>query len=381
MKRKRLFWGLAGILGLLPGAYGQQGTMVVPFDGGVAMAPGHTTQALPYRENYILLPLTSGQVIQADGGQQIIVNKPVPLHPRKKTVIPMSQIQGQVSPTPVVPQGFNGGNVTGYDLRSSRVSQTPYAVPQSVTPHPAPTVSPMPAPRVTPAPAPVPQPTPATPPTFAPEEPSSPLPAPVEVKSEEPKSIVEPPQPEIPQPEVSQPAPPQPMPPVSEPPASQPVPTEPPASPMETSPMETSPMETSPSEAYVPTSTPIPAPELEPEPEPVAVSVPTPPQAVSVPSPRPEPALRPTPVPEPAPVSRFDTPAMSSYRRNGEVLTRKTHTLEYYSNAQPIVVPKPGAARKKPEPSPADETLPDTLPTAEPDSQPATSTPPSGRKV
>jgi len=57
-----------------------------------------------------MLPLTNG-TISHDGGRTIIVNKPVKVSKKHTTVISLGHGAPNVSPTPVVPRGFNGGNV------------------------------------------------------------------------------------------------------------------------------------------------------------------------------------------------------------------------------------------------------------------------------
>ncbi|MDO4568886.1 MAG: hypothetical protein Q4D38_00710 [Planctomycetia bacterium] len=116
-----------------------QGTLVVPFGPSRELDPAHAPKNFPYKENYVMLPLTSGTVIQGGGGQRIIVNKPVQLHSRRPTVIPLNNGGLTVSPTPVVPRGFNGGQPSAYGApcgttpcapHSSRV----YAAPRTFAP-------------------------------------------------------------------------------------------------------------------------------------------------------------------------------------------------------------------------------------------------------
>ena len=87
-----------------------QGTLVVPFGSNKELAPAHQPYQFPYKENYIMLPLTNG-TISHDGGRTIIVNKPVKVSKKHTTVISLGHGAPNVSPTPVVPRGFNGGNV------------------------------------------------------------------------------------------------------------------------------------------------------------------------------------------------------------------------------------------------------------------------------
>ncbi|MBP3693596.1 MAG: hypothetical protein J6J31_04055, partial [Thermoguttaceae bacterium] len=87
-----------------------QGTLVVPFGSNKELAPAHKTYQFPYEKNYIMLPLTNGTV-STDGGRTIIVNKPVKISTKRTTVIPLGHGAPNVSPTPVVPMGFNGGSV------------------------------------------------------------------------------------------------------------------------------------------------------------------------------------------------------------------------------------------------------------------------------
>ncbi len=88
-----------------------QGTLVVPFGSNKQLEPAHETYRFPYKENYIMLPLTTGTVTSPDGSMTVIVNKPVTISNRRATVIPLGNGAPNVSPAPVVPQGFNGGAV------------------------------------------------------------------------------------------------------------------------------------------------------------------------------------------------------------------------------------------------------------------------------
>lgn len=96
------------LLGLFAGFASAQGTLVVPL--GITpkeSGPAHQTQQFPYKENYFMLPVTSSGTIQSGYGQRTVVNKPVTINSKRKTVIPLSGLTTQASPTPVVPEGFN----------------------------------------------------------------------------------------------------------------------------------------------------------------------------------------------------------------------------------------------------------------------------------
>ena len=86
-------------------------TLVVPFGRNKELVPSHDVYKFPYKENYIMLPLTNGQMVTEEGGMRVIVNKPVQINKRRTTVIPLGQGAPNISPTPIVPQGFNGGSV------------------------------------------------------------------------------------------------------------------------------------------------------------------------------------------------------------------------------------------------------------------------------
>ncbi len=85
--------------------------LFVPFGRNKELAPAHDVYQFPYKENYIMLPLTNGQMVTEDGGMRVIVNKPVQINKNRTTVIPLGQGAPNISPTPIVPQGFNGGSV------------------------------------------------------------------------------------------------------------------------------------------------------------------------------------------------------------------------------------------------------------------------------
>ena len=86
-------------------------TLIVPFGRNKELTPAHDVYKFPYKENYIMLPLTNGKLTTEDGGMQVIVNKPIQLNKRRPTVIPLGHGAPNISPTPIVPQGFNGGSV------------------------------------------------------------------------------------------------------------------------------------------------------------------------------------------------------------------------------------------------------------------------------
>ncbi|MDO4585444.1 MAG: hypothetical protein Q4D62_15255 [Planctomycetia bacterium] len=397
---KGIFWIVAGGCFLAPQKTCGQGTLIVPFGGVKQMGPGHTTQPLPYEKNYIMLPMTSGKVMHSDGGQTIIVRKPVQLHPTRKTVIPLDQVQGQVSPTPVVPRGFNGGNVTHYTSATSCPMPT-YPSSVVVSPSSAPTTA---------SPEFVPTPTYATPETPPVSPPTEPLPAPVTVPSEAPSILVpsetmtETPSPYLPAeespsfvPESASEST------ISPSPAASPeMPentsekvTEPePYLPMNFSPPVSSPMvseETSENVTAVEEtetlteSAPLQTENVATEPEiPVISSEPPVLEAEKREVP---------PTPERPAANRragnsiYHTPAISTYRENGEILTRRANIMDYYQNVAPIQVPKQGgsvrmgASPSTPPTTPA-ESLPNALPGGKPASAPLSpGSSQAGRKV
>lgn len=96
------------LLGLFTDSAPAQGTLLVPL--GITpkeSGPTHQTHQFPYKENYYMLPVTSSGTTQSGYGQRTVVNKPVTVNPKRKTVIPLSSLTTQASPTPVVPEGFN----------------------------------------------------------------------------------------------------------------------------------------------------------------------------------------------------------------------------------------------------------------------------------
>ncbi len=114
----RMILGIT-LLACAPSAINAQGTMVIPFGQNKEVGPAHETYRFPYRENYIMLPLTNGTITQ-NGGKTIIVNKPVSINSKRPTVIPLGNGAPNVSPTPVVPQEFNGGYVMRHDPRQNQ---------------------------------------------------------------------------------------------------------------------------------------------------------------------------------------------------------------------------------------------------------------------
>ena len=173
---KAIYWSVCVSVSVLGGlgeiANAQQGTLLVPFSGTKDIGPAHTTLRLPYEKNYIMLPLNSGSVVTQDGGQRVVVNKPINLHARKQTVIPMEQIRGQVSPTPVIPPGFDGGYLTNshtyptpqrcQSCPTSAAVVTPLSA-QSLPSSAQPTYAAAPTPAPAPAATVIPEPTPAVP--------------------------------------------------------------------------------------------------------------------------------------------------------------------------------------------------------------------------
>ncbi len=93
--------------GVFPGMCAAQGTLVVPLGVTKDAGPAHQPQNFKYKENYFMLPVTSSGMVQTGDGQRMVVNKPVVVNPKRKTVIPLGGLTTQASPTPVVPEGFN----------------------------------------------------------------------------------------------------------------------------------------------------------------------------------------------------------------------------------------------------------------------------------
>lgn len=420
---KRIFWVLVGGCFLIPQNIWGQGTLIIPFGGVKEMGPAHSPTPLPYEKNYIMLPMTSGNVIRSDGGQQIIVQKPVPLHPRRKTVIPLDQIQGQVSPTPVVPRGFNGGNVTHYSssvsYSGSSVSPAPVYTHNPtmsqgnsvspVQPSPTPTYAVPEMTTVSPSTESLPPPT--SPPTehpsiLVPSEATTetPLPSPTEDISSSVSTEIVPETTVIPETISSVESIPDShfsgeneteMPAENESTIS----TEPSESPAETDPyvpMHFSPLP-HPEEYRSPSSAPSPLEESPASMETTSTSdgeTPKIPETPSVSSEKP--ALETWPRETPSPAERpthkraensiYNTPAISTYRENGEILTRRANIMDYYQNVTPIQVPKPGGSTRMGgaliPPASNEAPLPNALPGGKPASNSITpGTTQTGRKV
>lgn len=405
---KGIFWVMAGGCFLIPPKAWGQGTMIIPFGGVKEMGPAHSTPPLPYEKNYIMLPMTSGKLMRSDGGQQIIVQKPVQLHSRRKTVIPLDQIQGQVSPTPVVPRGFNGGNVTHYSsaIPTSAAPSCPVPTfttnPTAISPsESAPPLSPAPvytAPETTPT---VPLPAPAEEPSIlVPAEATIPAEATTEMPAYEPsvtsdvtsdvtsettqESTVISPSPELPEnpsEKISTPDPYLPM--NFSPPSPSPMVPENtdvfPTTPENTWDEVSSPREEMPSLSE---NLSVPMENTPPETEIPIVSSEQPvleAQKKELP-----PTMEQTPANKRGGNSMYNTPAISTYRENGEILTRRANIMDYYQNVTPIQVPKQsGPVRMGVSPSPTPTTpLPNALPGGKPASSPVSpGSSQAGRKV
>ncbi len=110
---------------LCPLLVSAQGTLVAPFGSNKELSPAHQSYQFPYKENYIMLPLTNSTVVN-NGEVRVIVNKPVVINNRRTTVIPLNNGGPTVSPEPVVPMGMNGGNVARPTRSSGHVISRTY---------------------------------------------------------------------------------------------------------------------------------------------------------------------------------------------------------------------------------------------------------------
>ena len=91
-----------------PAVCAAQGTLIIPLGiNAKDVGPGHPSKNFPYKENYLMLPVTAGGTVFDGAGQRVTVNKPIAVSPKRTTVIPLGNLTTQVSPTPVVPRGFN----------------------------------------------------------------------------------------------------------------------------------------------------------------------------------------------------------------------------------------------------------------------------------
>ncbi|MDO4549851.1 MAG: hypothetical protein Q4C96_01200 [Planctomycetia bacterium] len=107
-----------------------QGVLVLPVPMSArGNGPAHEVKNFPYKENYLMLPVTSGAVGYDGTGRRVVVNKPIPVSPKRQTVIPLDNLTTQVSPAPVVPRSFN----TRYAVPSSQMEvHTGYPVYRTV---------------------------------------------------------------------------------------------------------------------------------------------------------------------------------------------------------------------------------------------------------